>query len=152
MEQKLSQCVRKRTRGAGTRREMGIESLWFKVDGPKQHLVGPDGTRTGGLHWNDRLMLCAALTSVLGKSSQAEAGLAGLDFLSRTASAVYAKAQPLAKHRLRKVSRGKPIPVLGGNGILPATLRHGVVALEFAKNDALIDWIRDSHSLFLGYD
>ena len=96
---------------------MGIESLWFRVDGPKQHLVGPDGTSTGGLHWNDRLMLCAALTRVLGKSSQAEAGLAGLYFLSRTALAVYAKAQPLAQRRWRKVQRGEPLPVLGGKGI-----------------------------------
>jgi hypothetical protein len=33
-----------------------------------------------------------------------------------------------------------------------ASLCHCVIALEFAKYDALIDWIRDSHSLFLAYD
>ena len=85
MNEELSQslCGQKRTRGAGTSGEMGIESLWIKVDGPKQKRV------EGGLQWNDRMVLCAALTRVLGKSSQAEAGLAGLDFLSRTALAVY---------------------------------------------------------------
>ncbi len=48
--------------------------------------------------------------------------------------------------------RGEPLPVLGGKGISPASLHYCVVALEFANNDGLIDWVRDSHSLFLGYD
>ena len=147
MNEELSQslCGQKRTRGAGTSGEMGIESLWIKVDGPKKKRV------EGGLQWNDRIVLCAALTRVLGKSSQAEAGLAGLDFLSRTALAVYAKAQPLGKYRSRKLPKNSPVPVLG-KGISPGSLRHGVVALEFAKNDAVIDCIRDSHSLYRGYD
>ena len=152
LEEKLSQCEQKRKRGAGTRGEMGLDTILVQYPGPKKIRLDEDGTRPGGLMWDHRVMLCAALTRSVGKSSLKQAGSAGLDFISRGALAVFVKPQPLGKCKSRRLKKDKRMPVLGSNGISEASLRLGVAALELAKNDALIDWIRDSDSLFLGYD
>ena len=151
LEEKLIQCGQKRKRGAGIRGEMGVDTLLVIFPGPKRHRLSEDGTRPGGIHWNDRVMLCAALTRTLGKSSLAQAGSAGLDFMARGALAVYVKAQPLRKNKSRRVKKDTPVAGLV-QGISEASLRYGITALELAKSDALIECIRDSHSLFLGYD
>jgi hypothetical protein len=89
----------RRTRGRGTRGEMGLESIIVKSPGPKQKREHEEVAHPGGIEWNHRIMLNAVWTHVLGKSSQKEAGVAGLHFLSRNTLEVYAKAQPLGKHK-----------------------------------------------------
>ena len=137
-------------KGGGTRGEIGLESFWIKVPGPKQKREPEHHDPPGGLEWNNRIMLNAVLTRVLGKASQKEAGVAGLHFLGRNALEVYAKAQPLGKYKSRKLSGGTPLPAF--KGISPESLRMGVFALEVAKSDAFIGIVENASSLYIGYD
>jgi hypothetical protein len=139
-----------RTKRGSTHGEIGLESLYLKIPGPKQKREYGDGAHPGGLQWNHRIMLNAVLTRVLGKVSQKEAGVAGLHFLGRNALEVYAKAQPLGKHKSRKLSSCAPLPAF--KGIPRESLRMGGFALEIAKSDAFIGIVEKASSLFIGYD
>jgi hypothetical protein len=70
------------------------------------------------------------------------------EWLAPTFTLVYAKA--LGKHKSRKLSKDARLPAL--KGISESNLRLGTFALEVAKNDAFIDWVENSDSLYIRYD
>ncbi len=123
----------KRTRGKGTPGEMGVESIFVKLPGGKRKRQNADGTRPGGLEWDNRVVLNAVLLYTLSHISSKEAGSAGLSFLSRLSLEVYVKAQPLSGHQSRRIDSEKPMPLF--KPVSAASVRCSTAAFELAKNE-----------------
>jgi hypothetical protein len=110
-ESEIGSSMVRRRRGAGTPGEMGVESIVVKLPGGKRKRQNADGTRPGGLEWDDRVMLNAVLLYTLSHTSLKEAGSVGLSFLSRQALEVYVKAEPLGRHKSRRIDSQEPMPL-----------------------------------------
>jgi hypothetical protein len=57
MEELNSPGTAKRTRGAGTPGEIGLESIFVKLPGFKRKRRNPDGASPGGIAWDNRVLL-----------------------------------------------------------------------------------------------
>ena len=150
MEAESGQGKARRTRGAGTSGEMGVESILVKLPGPKRKRQNPDGTSPGGLEWDSRVLLNAVLLYSLSHTSLRESGSAGMSFLSRLALEYFVKAQPLSGNQSRRIDPAKPLPAF--KPISRGSVRMGVFALELAKNEEMIDFFRDCDVLNFGHD
>jgi len=149
-ESEIGSSMVRRRRGAGTPGEMGVESIVVKLPGGKRKRQNADGTRPGGLEWDDRVMLNAVLLYTLSHTSLKEAGSVGLSFLSRQALEVYVKAEPLGRHKSRRIDSEKPMPLF--KPVSAASVRCGTAAFELAKNEEMIDYFGDCHVLNAGHD
>jgi hypothetical protein len=149
-ESEIGSSMVRRRRGAGTPGEMGVESIVVKLPGGKRKRQHADGTRPGGLEWDDRVMLNAVLLYTLSHTSLKEAGSVGLSFLSRQALEVYVKAEPLGRHKSRRIDSEKPMPLF--KPVSAASVRCGTAAFELAKNEEMIDYFGDCHVLNAGHD
>ena len=150
MEELNSSGTAKRTRGAGTPGEIGLESIMVKLPGFKRKRRNPDGASPGGIAWDNRVLLNAVLIYSLSNTSLKEAGRAGLSFLSKIALEVFVKPEPKKGYQSRRIDGETPMPVI--KPISPASVRFGVAALELAKNDEFIEWVRYCDVLNVGYD
>ena len=151
MAEAMDSCITvSRTRGAGTPGEIAVESIVVKLPGFKRKRNNADGTRPGGLEWDNSVLLNAILLYTLSHTSLKEAGSAGLSFLSRHALEVYVKAQPLYGHQSRRIDGEKPLPLF--KPISATTVRAGTAAFELAKNDAMIDFFSECHVINGGHD
>ncbi len=60
MAEAMGSCITvRRIRGAGTPGEMGVESILVKMPGFKRKRQNADGTRLGGLEWDNSVLLNA---------------------------------------------------------------------------------------------
>ena len=140
----------RRTRGKGTPGEMGVVSIFVKLPGAKRKRVCADGTSPGGLEWDNRVLLNAVLLYLLSHTSLKEAGSAGISFLSKLALECFVKAEPRKGHQSRRIDDKTPVPVF--KPISRDSVRTGVFALELAKNEEMIEWVRNCQVLNLGHD
>ena len=141
---------KKRSRKAGTAGEMGMESLLVKLPGPKKKRLNADGTSPGGLEWDNRVLLNAVLLYTLSHCSLKQAGLAGMSFLSKLSLECFVKPQPRKGCQSRRIDDGKPLSVF--KEVSPDSVRIGVLALELAKNEEMITFVRDCNVLNMGHD
>ncbi len=126
----------RRTGGAGTLGEIGLESVVVFLPGPQKKRRNPDGTSPGGLAWDNRALLNAVLTYVLSNTSFKEAGVAGLSFLSRSALEVFVKAEPREGRLTRRIDGEKSMPVL--KSISPGRVCFGVLLWSRPKTKSFL--------------
>ena len=129
---------------------MAVESIFVKLPGGKRKRQNLDGTRPGGLEWDNRVLLNAVLLYTLSHTSLKEAGSVGQSFLSRLALEAYVKAEPLRGCQSRRIDSERPMPLF--KEVSATSVRRGCAAFELAKNEEMIDFFRDYNVLNVGHD